>query len=206
MKAEVLLIRHAESAMNVRSDLIGGLSNATPLSELGEYQAQMLGKYLASNDMIPERVITSPAVRARKTAEIALEAMGIERQVRVEDAVQELSQGDWEGRPHDDVYDPVMVETIQAMNGTFRAPNGESPRDAGRRMYAALETHIVREGVGGPVHVYTHGFAIRSLVGLIHNWDHEQVYRSVTDSTSMTRLEYDGSWWLKDFGLMPEES
>ena len=204
MSREVVLIRHAESEMNVQPGLIGGRSNWAPITERGREQAATLGLYLVRNELIPSKVISSPAIRTLQTAEHSLAAMGLNRQVEVDDAVQELDQGDWEGKVRDEIYTSEIKDLMKAMNGNFRSPNGESPRDAARRMYASLSSHAETLEEDGAVHVYSHGFAIRSLVGMLNGWNHQEVLLATTDNTSLTRLKYDGHLAVTDFARMPE--
>ena len=72
----VLLIRHGESQMNTRSDLVGGFSPQTPLTETGAAQARALGEHLVREGIAIDLAYTSTAVRARETARIALSAVG----------------------------------------------------------------------------------------------------------------------------------
>lgn len=204
MSREILLIRHAESEMNLRPELIGGRSNWAPISERGRQQAITLGTYLLQNELIPTKVVSSPAIRTLQTAEHSLAAMGLDMHVETEDAIQELDQGEWEGRLRAEMYTPDMSAHINAMNGAFRPPKGESPRDAARRMYASLSDRAASLDEGESMHVYSHGFAIRSLVGSLNGWNHQEVLSAKTDNTSITRLEYDGYLSVTDFARMPE--
>src|SRR4051794_18912242 len=87
--AELILIRHGQSAANVafpRADeqglLESGLSGRdtdVELTELGVEQARAIGDWLASLPAgeLPEVVITSPYLRARETWRIAAAASGL---------------------------------------------------------------------------------------------------------------------------------
>lgn len=207
MGVEVVLIRHAESEMNLRPDLIGGQSNWAPLSAAGVGQAQTLGEYFVSKGEKPGKVVSSPAVRAKRTAELSLSAMGLNPEISLDPALLELDQGEWEGLDRDAVYTPDVAMHINSMNGSFRAPGGESPYDAARRMYAAVDRHT--DGVepeDGPVFMFGHGFTFRAYVGLlIMNWPYQQVLRSELHNTSITRLLYDGSTTeLVSFNELPQ--
>ena len=48
-----------------------------PLSEKGERQADRMGRYLATVGLAPDAVITSPKVRAARTAEIVAMHLGV---------------------------------------------------------------------------------------------------------------------------------
>jgi phosphohistidine phosphatase len=74
------LLRHAHAG-----DPMGwaGPDAARPLSPKGEQQAARLGRFLASVAFKPDAIITSPKIRAARTAEIVAEAIGVE--VRVDE-------------------------------------------------------------------------------------------------------------------------
>jgi len=73
-----------------------------PLSPKGELQAERLGSFLAEVGFRPDALISSPKVRARRTAEIVGAAIGIG--VRLDDR---LGGG----------FDPVMLAAILADAG-----------------------------------------------------------------------------------------
>lgn len=65
------LLRHG------KSDWAAGRSDhARPLAPRGERAAAAMGRFLAASGRVPDRLLTSSAVRARTTAEIAVEAGG----------------------------------------------------------------------------------------------------------------------------------
>lgn len=71
MARELLLLRHGKSPGNTGND-----DFHRPLTDRGKRGAQRMGVYLATNKMIPDHVISSPAQRAQVTAEKCLKAMG----------------------------------------------------------------------------------------------------------------------------------
>ena len=158
--------------------MIGTRSPSAPLTTQGELQARQLGRYLQDAHEIPSHIVASPALRARQTARIAIGTMHLSTDIHIEEGFQEVNHGDWEGLPRESVYTPAVLQRIDDMNGTFRAPGGESTKDVARRMFAALTKHTVSLVEPGPVHVYSHGFAIRSLVGLIEGWDHPKLHQT----------------------------
>jgi phosphohistidine phosphatase len=77
-KTELYLLRHADAG-----DPEGwpGSDDARPLSNKGEKQSRRLGRFLESVGFRPEAIITSPMVRARGTAEIVAEILGVDTTV-----------------------------------------------------------------------------------------------------------------------------
>src|SRR5687768_6419129 len=70
---QVHLLRHAHAG---HPDSWSGPDAARPLSTKGEQQAERLGRFLAEMGFAPDAIITSPKVRAARTAEIVAEALG----------------------------------------------------------------------------------------------------------------------------------
>lgn len=69
---EIILLRHAhaDDAMPSQDDM------ARVLSLRGEAEADAAGAWLKQHAFVPERVLTSPAARARETCEHVLGALG----------------------------------------------------------------------------------------------------------------------------------
>src|ERR1700730_18803016 len=85
----LILVRHGESTGNADGLLLGRMD--VPLTERGLAQARTLGPSVAG----ATRVISSPLVRARATAE----ALGTGLPVEVDDRWVEGDYGEFEGLP-----------------------------------------------------------------------------------------------------------
>jgi phosphohistidine phosphatase len=68
----LLLMRHAKS--DWEADYTD--DHSRPLNDRGIESAQLMGRVLAARDEVPQVVISSTALRARATAELAMEAGG----------------------------------------------------------------------------------------------------------------------------------
>lgn len=201
MKYRYHLIRHAESAMNVKPHLVGGRSNEAPLTPEGRLQATRLGLFIKNLGIYPDYIVSSNAVRTQQTATISLEAAGIFEDLIIHEGLQEMSQGEWEGVERLGVYTDECLLRIQKELKDFKAPGGESMNDVGRRAILALgdiENEIVQQGIDKPVVdvlVYTHGFTKKCAASTIFGWSHRQTYETVVPNASRTVLEHDGEVW-----------
>lgn len=200
------LLRHAESQMNTRPDIIGGRGEETPLTELGERQAPALGAYMLRRNIIPAEVYRSPTVRTKMTARLALDAMDLHHiEPIVDEALHEMSQGDWVGLVRAEVYaNPDVQRDLTRLEKNFKAPNGESMNELGVRMFAWADALSGSAHTGSPLTVFafTHGVAIRSLAGYIHNWSRHRIFTSRTPNTSDTFFtRRNGEWQLRHLGL-----
>lgn len=81
-------MRHAKSSWADQ-----GLSDhQRPLNKRGKRDAPRMGQYLADQELVPDRVLSSTAVRARQTAELLIDhCSGLERDQL--DTVDELYHG-----------------------------------------------------------------------------------------------------------------
>ena len=71
---ELYLLRHAHAG---NPDDWAADDAARPLSHKGRRQADRLGQFLAERAFAPDSIISSPKLRARQTADIVADAIGI---------------------------------------------------------------------------------------------------------------------------------
>lgn len=190
-KSVIFLIRHAESNMNVNSHLVGGRSNETPLSETGINQAKKLGQYLKNNDIKPDNVYVSPAVRTVQTAGFCLEELGLDITPIVDEAIQELGQGIMEGVPREEAYTQKVMDEMEKLGKDFKFEGGESMNDVAKRMHNWLSEKFSEENEDSKlniVFVFTHGIAIKCLLSHMNEWDRETTFQTKIDNASITKL------------------
>jgi phosphohistidine phosphatase len=79
----LLILRHAKSSKNdpTLDD------HARPLNERGERDAPRMGRLLKDEGLVPDRIVSSTATRARKTAEAAADACGFEDDVDLDSSL-----------------------------------------------------------------------------------------------------------------------
>ncbi len=65
-----------------------------PLKDRGRKDTPMMGKFLASIGATPDLLISSPAVRARQTAELLAPAAGFMGEIRWEESIYAASAGE----------------------------------------------------------------------------------------------------------------
>lgn len=80
MARQLLLMRHAKSDWDADSES----DHERPLNERGVRSARLMGRFLAAHDLEPDHVISSTAVRARTTAELAADAGGWRAEVALD--------------------------------------------------------------------------------------------------------------------------
>ena len=104
---EIYLLRHAHAGDPMAWE---GPDDERPLSDKGEKQAERLGRFLADVGFRADRILTSPKIRAARTAEIVAGHIGVS--VEVDDRLaRALGLGELEALLRDlgDPARPVLV-------------------------------------------------------------------------------------------------
>lgn len=191
-------MRHAESVDNRKLMRIGGRSNETLLSEKGKTQSEKAAKFLADHYRI-DSWYTSPAVRATETGFAIMSYLGLAIDPVVDDRLQEMSQGIYEGKNRRLVSTPEVLERFKTEQLDFKLEGGESMNEVGDRMYECLTDWNQQTEDGHTSLAITHGLAKRCLIGRLKGWNHEQTYRASTPNCSVTSLTGDGDIWSVDY-------
>jgi len=183
-RTELYLIRHAETVMNVNPHIVGGRSNETPLTLRGIEQAKRLGRLLVLKGIIPNKVFTSPAIRAIDTARYSLAEMGLNIEPSIQEAIQELGQGSAEGKLRADIYTEAVKLDIARLGKNFKFEGGESMNDVGQRMSDWISETFTNNDSGKYL-IYIHGGAIKYLASHILDVSHQQTYETEIGNTSV---------------------
>ena len=175
--AALLLVRHGESVANVarqaalasaRAEIDLALRDPdVPLSPRGERQAIALGRWFAERPAgeRPTVVVASPYVRARRTAELFVEAGGMAAPgvaLHLDERWREKELGIFHDLTRHGVEERHPEQwALRQRQGAFwyRPPNGESGADVAFRVRAALDA-VAREHAGERVLVVAHQIAI----------------------------------------------
>jgi broad specificity phosphatase PhoE len=156
---EVLLVRHGETDDNAADRFQG--RRDTQLNDRGREQSRALARMLRDEGL--RALYTSPLQRARATAQIVGDALGLD--AVVDARLMEADAGDWSGLLYADVIaaEPGAFARWRAVDPTFRFPGGESVAEQAARVAAALA-----DVAGGPLPalVVTHGGTIRAVDGI----------------------------------------
>lgn len=74
----LLLMRHAKSSW--KDDSLN--DHERPLKKRGRKDAKLIAKVIEKKDLVPDLILCSTAVRAKETAEIVVEKLGYEKEIR----------------------------------------------------------------------------------------------------------------------------
>lgn len=200
---EIYLIRHAQSTGNVNHEIVTGQSNQLELTDLGKRQAAALGRRLKQSDLAFDRIIASRAVRATKTAQIALSKMEMDTtKLEIFDEITELSFGELEGKRTKDVFTKEMYQAFLADPYRFRMETTETAEEVEERMYQWFQKELVNPFIEteAPKRVFmvSHGTAIRCWLRRILDFNPHMIYKIQMQNTAINVLRYDlkRGWFL----------
>jgi broad specificity phosphatase PhoE len=128
----ILLARHGETTFNAEGRFQGWSPKAV-LTEKGRAQARDLAELAAQEDLAA--LYCSPLARARETAAIVGERIGLEPVV--DDRFAETNTGDWTEVPYADIP-PQDFEAWQHAGEGWRYPGGESLEEQMGRVVMGL--------------------------------------------------------------------
>ena len=142
---ELGLLRHAHAGDPAAWDRPDDLR---PLTNKGRQQAERLGRFLAAAGFVPDAVLTSPRIRARETAELVADSLGMS--VRIDPRLGSfldlatveaiLDDAGGPGRPvlvgHDPDFSDLLVlltgsPGLRMRKGAFALLNVERPLTLG---------------------------------------------------------------------------
>ncbi|MDQ4070141.1 MAG: histidine phosphatase family protein [Actinomycetota bacterium] len=154
----LLVVRHGQSTWNAENRWQGQAD--PPLSELGEEQARDAAKRLG--DLGFSSVVSSDLQRARRTAEILAEVVGLD--VRLDPGLREIDVGEWTGLTRAEIEARWPGELADWSEGRSEAPlGGESRTHLAERARSSLTGVAAQASPGDRVLVVTHGALIRNL-------------------------------------------
>ena len=157
-KTVIGLLRHGQTNWNIDFRLQGVTD--IPLNETGIEQAKVAGKALAEAAAAGQTwdlILTSPLSRARDTAVIVSESIGVSR-LDVEELLLERSFGEAEGLSHE--------EWKATYNDTNHVPGGETVEALEARAWILLQ-RLLDHHSGKRVLTVSHGALIRTLLRLV---------------------------------------
>ncbi|NND64428.1 MAG: histidine phosphatase family protein [Gammaproteobacteria bacterium] len=106
-------IRHGQCVANVEH-VFAGQRLDSPLTELGELQARSTGEEVRAAGIEPERIITSPLLRTRRTAQIVAERIRFSGEVSDEERIAEYDMGLLSGTPNQKINSLALIIAEEA--------------------------------------------------------------------------------------------
>ncbi len=157
IKKSFYFVRHGETDYN-RRQLCAGGGTDVPLNDLGQQQAKNLREKLI--DLNLGKVISSPMIRARQTAELAYSG-----DIHLEPNIREWELGDFEHAPV-----AAFIHFVETLPNHLPLPNGESKDELVQRVIPTINATL--KDYDDPVLFVSHGAVYWSLLQAIDHPDH----------------------------------
>lgn len=183
------VVRHGESAGNVARDRaheaglpvidVEGRDVDVPLSPLGEQQAAAVGRWFGTlaADARPDVVLSSPYLRARRTAELICAGARLETRVVVDERLREKEFGILDRLTRSGILarEPEQAEFRRILGKFYhRPPGGESWCDVILRLRSALDS-ISLHHADKRVLVVAHQVVVMCLRYVLENLTEDEI-------------------------------
>jgi ribonuclease H / adenosylcobalamin/alpha-ribazole phosphatase len=195
----LLLVRHGATAHTAQGRFSGSTGSDPELSDVGRRHAELLAAELRRLHAAPRRpvdaVVSSPVRRARETAAVVADELGLP--VQVDDDLREIDFGAWEGRTLEDVR-ARWGEELAGFRADARVapPGGESVADVAQRVRRARDRFAQRHP-DGAVLVVSHLYPVRLWVLDALGAPLEAAHRMEHEPTAVSEVRLrQGVWTL----------
>ncbi|SDR79221.1 histidine phosphatase family protein [Corynebacterium timonense] len=171
MSRRLIMLRHGQTEYNAVRRMQGQLD--TVLSERGVEQARAAARQLTGAGVT--RIVSSDLARARRTAEIVAEALGVE--VTEDSRLRETHLGEWQGLTHEQV-DSVHkgARAHWRNNSSWAPPGGESRLEVAQRARPVVDELIASypQWEDNAVLIVAHGGTISALTSNLLGFGDDQ--------------------------------
>jgi broad specificity phosphatase PhoE len=178
---DFLLIRHGHTPTVDR--LISGRMAHIGLTPEGWAQAERLAERLACEHL--DAILTSPLQRARETAEPLARRHGLSP--RIEEGLNEIASGAWEGREFVDLEQDVAWRRFNTFRTGTRIPGGELIVEVQARMASTLERLRSAEP-DARIALVSHGDPIKAVLCYYMGMPLDLMLRLEVATASVSRL------------------
>ena len=174
----VYFTRHGETVWNVENKICGVTD--IPLTDRGREQARALGRQLAAGEAGITRILCSPLVRARETAELIAAETGLP--LAVEPRLREQAFGRYEGTPRNGA-----AFALAKLHFADRFGGGESMLQLAGRIYPLLDE---LRGQDGPALLVAHNGIARVVQSYFTEMTNEEYALFGIPNCALVRYDY----------------
>jgi broad specificity phosphatase PhoE len=167
----LILVRHGETDWNAQQRWQG--HSDTQLNDAGREQARRLAEGLDRVDAL----YSSDLARARETAEIFAESIGLE--VRFDERLRERGFGAWEGLTTEEIESSFPDEQRRWLAGLGAGAPDAEPFESFAARVGSFVDDVGRRHVDEEVLVVAHGGTIRVVHALAAGLDYVRDHRSL---------------------------
>ena len=179
------LVRHGQTAWN-KEEIFRGRTDV-PLDETGLRQAELAGEYFKGLEI--HGIYSSPLARAWQTAQKI--ASRHSHQVQPLEGIIDMSFGNWEGHPHEEIrkMDPETYRLWREEPHRARLPGGESLDEVRVRAMAAVE-EVIQSNSGRTLVLVSHRVVNKVLICGILGIDNSHFWQIAQDTTAINLIHH----------------
>jgi len=181
----LILLRHGRSTAN-NAGVLAGRTHGVDLDDAGRSQAADVVARLSGARIA--RVVSSPMVRCRHTAQPLADARGLPLQV--DERIAEVDYGTWTGRRLAELADEPLWRTVQLHPAAAVFPGGEALAAVAVRAVAAAREHAERSGDDGAAVLCSHGDVIKAILADALGLHLDSFQRLVVSPASLSVVRY----------------
>ena len=190
--ASIYLVRHGQTAWN-KEEIFRGRTDV-PLDETGLEQAELAGEYFKGMEI--HAIYSSPLSRVLQTAQKIAQFHHLK--VQPLDGIIDMSFGNWEGHPHQEIREndkEIYRQWVEEPH-LVRLPGGEGLDDVRVRSMASLE-EVIRSHPGKTLVLVSHRVVCKVLICAILGLDNSHFWQITQDTTAINLIQYrDGKYIL----------
>ncbi len=181
----IYLVRHGQTAWN-REEIFRGRTDV-PLDETGLKQAELVGQYFKGMEI--HGIFASSLSRAWQTAQKVAQFHHLE--VQSLPGILDMSFGNWEGRPHQEIRESdggTYRQWVEAPH-LVRLPGGEGLDDVRVRAMAAME-EVIQKHPGKTLVLVTHRVVNKVLICGVLGLDNSHFWQIAQDTTAINLIQH----------------
>ncbi len=188
IKGVALLMRHGETPWNREGRVMG--RNPVELDEDGRKQVE--AAVPLARMLQPEMIVCSPLVRARQSAEIIANGIGI-RDIIEDPRLSEVEYGRWEGMIYEDLVKDAHYIHYRERPLDEPTPGGETMYQVQARGVDSIR-HTIAANPGKRVLFVSHGDIIRTVLCHFMNLNLENFRRIRIDNATFFGIQIAGDF------------
>ena len=212
MSTKLIIARHGTTFGPGDTPTRIGSRTDLELVENGRNQARALGRYLAKAQLVPDVVYSARLKRSHRTAELALEELGLSIPIEVSSHFDEIDYGEDENRPEPEVVARIGKEAINEWNRAAIVPPGwvVDPNQIIKQWFDFAKV-IRKECFGKTVLVVTSNGIARFAPHLTGDFEKFKDNHTIKIATgAVCHFEHSensvgDNWDVVEWGLRPEE-
>jgi broad specificity phosphatase PhoE len=181
----IYLVRHGQTAWN-KEEIFRGRTDV-PLDETGLRQAELVGQYFKGMEI--HAIYSSPLSRAWQTAQKIAQFHNL--QVEPLEGIVDMSFGNWEGHPHQEIR-KIDSETYRQWVESpqlVKLPGGEGLDDVRMRAMTALG-EVIRKHQDQTIILVSHRVVCKVLICAILGLDNSHFWQIAQDTTAINLIQY----------------